>query len=426
MALLTCCGAWLLCSGASAADWPRWRGPNGNDISPETSGWPDGWPPRRLWTANVGRGCTSPIAAAGRLYVMGWQGTPRGNPMGKDVLYCLDARTGKELWQQSYECRYQGRLRRGDENQYGGPSSTPTFDAATGHIFTLSVDGHLRCRDTRAEGRLVWAENLYDEYDIPQRPDVGGGVRDFGFTTAPLLLGDALIVEVGARDGLVMAFDKADGRRLWASDARGPAGHTGGPVRIEVGGQDAICILALREVVLMRAGPQRSGETIARFPWATHYGCNIATPAPGAGGLLLTSGYNHRKTCLITAGAPQPGVKWTSRDHALVTSPVVHKGRAFVLGNQLSSLDVATGQRLWRGGRFGHGSCLVTAGDDKLIVFGNGRLTLVEALPADSKYRELSRVDGVVGGTCYPHVALSDGLIFCKDKNGSMACFAVR
>ncbi|HUU70511.1 MAG TPA: hypothetical protein VM186_13360, partial [Planctomycetota bacterium] len=50
---------------ARAEDWPTWRGPNGTGITSERSGWPNGWPPKRLWGANVGAGCTSPIIAAG-------------------------------------------------------------------------------------------------------------------------------------------------------------------------------------------------------------------------------------------------------------------------------------------------------------------------------------------------------------------------
>ena len=116
-----------------AADWPQWRGPSRTDVTSEKSGWPKGWPPKRLWKKNVGYGCTSPILVDGRLYVMGWNGKRSGNnPVGADTVYCFEAVTGKLLWKQSYRCRYQGRFRTGDTSLYGGPTSTPTLDAASG------------------------------------------------------------------------------------------------------------------------------------------------------------------------------------------------------------------------------------------------------------------------------------------------------
>lgn len=65
-------------------------------------------------------------------------------------------------------------------------------------------------------------------------------------------------------------------------------------------------------------------------------------------------------------------------------------------------------------------------GDDKLVVFGSGDLGLVDASPKKNKYRELTRVTGVVGGTCYPHLALADGIPAAKNKEGDVVCLSVR
>lgn len=68
----------------------------------------------------------------------------------------------------------------------------------------------------------------------------------------------------------------------------------------------------------------------------------------------------------------------------------------------------------------------MTAGDERLLVFGQGRLLLFEGLAADGGGAELARVEKVVPGTGYPHVALSDGLVACKDRDGNLVCFSVR
>lgn len=56
---------------ATGVDWPHWRGPTRDAISSESSGWPQNWPPKRLWSRTVGRGAASLVMVVGRLYVMG-------------------------------------------------------------------------------------------------------------------------------------------------------------------------------------------------------------------------------------------------------------------------------------------------------------------------------------------------------------------
>ena len=406
---------------AQAGDWPQWRGPNRSGITSEASNHAGGRQPKRLWEKRVGKGCTSPIMAQGRLYVMGWEGSEKS---GTDSVWCLEARTGKDLWRRTYPSPYQGRVHTGDEGQYGGPSSTPTFDAETAWLYTLSVDGHLACWDTADGGEPVWRLNLYDAYKVPQRPDVGGGRRDYGFTSSPLILGDLVVVEVGERAGTVMAFDKKTGARRWRSECAEPAGHTGGPAPISLNGVPCLATLALRKLVILRMDPGHEGKTIAEYPWQTDFGCNIATPAVAEGAVLLTSDYNVSRTALLEISGAGVRQRWTARAHSMVSSPVIHKGRVYFANGRLTCLDLGTGRTIWSGGSFGHGSCLVT-GDDKIFAFGKGNLVLVDAAPTQTEYRELARVEKVVGGTCYPHVALSDGIVACKDRDGALVCFAV-
>jgi len=416
-------------NGLCAAPWPEWRGPTRDGQSAEASGWPSA----PLWSTNVGEGCTSPVLADGTLLTFGWTGQQPGrphgqNPEGTDTVTAFEARTGRVLWRQTYSCRYQGRVRNGDLGQYGGPSATPVLDAAGGRLFTLSTDGDLRAWSLRDRGRPLWHVNLYDTFRMPARPHVcGRSPNDYGCTSAPLLLNGDLLVEAGAPDGLVLAFDPATGARRWSSQARDPAGHTGGIVPFRAPTGDALAVLSLTNLVVIRLDAGHRGETLARQEWRTDFACNIPSPAAGDGRLLLTSGYNHKTTAAFDLGADgalRPA--WETRDaHAVVTTPVVRRGRVYVLGGTLACLDLATGRLLWRGGAFGHGSLLATA-DDKLLAFGNGRLALVDIGPGVSAYTELARADKIVPDTCYPHVALSDGLVACKDRAGNLAVLALQ
>ena len=86
-------------TAAPAEDWPQWRGPKRNGQSTET-GWRAQWPaggPKKLWDAFVGVGYSSVAVSQGRLFTM-------GNVQEKDFIYCLDAETGKPVWNFGYPC----------------------------------------------------------------------------------------------------------------------------------------------------------------------------------------------------------------------------------------------------------------------------------------------------------------------------------
>src|SRR3954452_18072481 len=86
----------LAISHSRATDWPQWRGANRNGVSPEklSAHWPaDG--PVVVWRASVGTGFSSVSVSQGRAYTM-------GNTNGQEIIWCLDALTGKEIWKHTY------------------------------------------------------------------------------------------------------------------------------------------------------------------------------------------------------------------------------------------------------------------------------------------------------------------------------------
>lgn len=410
-----------LAAPAAAEDWPHFRGPDRTDIVKEVSGWKgNAWLPENpLWTKKLGNGATSPLVIGSRLYTLGYAD-------GQDTVYCLDCGSGKEIWKVSYKAPEYGRFKIGDEGIYSGPNSTPEFDVETGWLYTLSNDGDLNCWDTKNQGRKVWGLNLYDEYGVEQRPKIGRqALRDYGYTSSPLLLGDSLIVEVGSKNGNMVAFARQTGKQLWVSENQDPAGHNAGPAPISVEAVPCVAVLTTKNLVVTRTDAGHKGKTVAEFPWATDFANNVASPAVHGDCVLVTSGYNHHAIVKLKITLQGAKKLWEKPLASKVCTPVIHGGRVYWSWGTLKCLDWETGDLKWEGGQFRDpGSCIVTA-DDRLIVWGGtGKLALVEtAKRSPDKYLELESKDRLVSADSWPHVVLAGGQLYLKDWHGNLKCF---
>lgn len=79
---------------AASGDWPQWRGPNRDGISPETGlldSWPSDGPPLLRSARGAGKGYSSVAVSDGRIYAMGNRG-------GAEELIAFDEKTGDLLW----------------------------------------------------------------------------------------------------------------------------------------------------------------------------------------------------------------------------------------------------------------------------------------------------------------------------------------
>lgn len=416
----------LVALPAWTADWPHWRGPQRTGHTSEPSGWNgSAWSVRQpAWTANVGLGSTSPVVAEGKLYTAGWRD-------GKDYVVCLDPATGKGVWSQAYAAPQYGRQATGDQNFYSGLSATPEYDPATGYLYTLGADGGLGCWNTREGGKSVWKLNLYDQYGTPRRPQAtkrGGTLRDYGYTSAPLVHGETLVVEVGDDEGTLMGFDKRTGSRRWTSECRAAAGHSAGLAPLTVEGVPCVAAYTIEGLLVARLDRGQEGKTVAQVPWPTDFANNIPTPAVQGSSVLITSKYNQQKIArfdLTLAGARKV---WEQPYPSGVCSPVIHNGRVYLASSGLKCLDFATGELKWEGGRFGDvASCLVT-GDQRLIVWANeGDLALAETADrSPDQYKELALLPRLFGTEVWPHVVLAEGRLYCKDRAGNLKCFVTR
>lgn len=404
---------------AQAEDWSHWRGSSRSDVSTESSGWKNGkWPLREAWHTSVGEGSSSPLVVGGQFFTMGWQNN-------RDQVVCLDAKTGKVVWRQDYASPKYGRRATGDEGLYSGPSSTPEFDGESGYLYTLGIDGDLNCWNTRAQGKVVWSQNLYEKFDVPQRPKVGrSGLRDYGYTSSPLVHGKWLIVEVGAKEGNLIAFDKLTGKQVWSSQSTSPAGHNAGPTPITVENTPCVAVHNHDGLLVARLDQGQEGKTVATYPWVTSFANNIASISVHGDSVLLTSAYNQNRIERLKITLKGAEKVWQREEASKVCTPLIYEGRIYWAWENVMCLDFETGKVHWKGGRCGDpGSCIVTS-DSRLIVWaGGGDLSLVEtAKRSPDRYTELAAKKGIGKSDAWPHVVLADKRLYCKDRSGQIVC----
>ena len=151
----------LIATPTLAGDWPQWRGPNRDARAAEFAA-PKTWPKEltQKWKVTVGEGVSTPALVADKLYVFSRQD-------GNEVLRCLTAADGKEVWQE----KYASAGAEGPARGFSGPRSSPAV--ADGKIVTLGVRGMLVCRDA-ATGKELWKKDEYTKampkFQVSVRP----------------------------------------------------------------------------------------------------------------------------------------------------------------------------------------------------------------------------------------------------------------
>src|SRR5262245_18161628 len=176
----------VLVTATTAADWPQWLGPKRNGATTEkVLPWKD--KPEVVWRAPVGEGHSSPVVAAGRVFIHA-----RGADKAKEEeeVVAFDAATGKVLWKDTCE-RPTYRSVLGT-----GPRATPTV--ANNRLFTLGINGLLTCYEVE-KGKRLWQVDVYRHFkaDLP----------NFAVCCSPLVIGNRVILSVGGKGRCVVALN---------------------------------------------------------------------------------------------------------------------------------------------------------------------------------------------------------------------------
>jgi outer membrane protein assembly factor BamB len=393
------------------------------------------------WKVTVGEGVATPALVSDKLYVFSRQ-------EGSEIVRCLDAATGKELWQEKYESLGAS----GPASGFSGPRSSPAV--AEGKVVTLGVRGTLSCLDA-ATGKTIW-----------RKDDFKGFWPGFYPSSSPIVLDGLCVAQLGGKENgdrngkdnsALIAYDLATGKEKWKWTSDSPAYAS--PVLLTVGGIKLI--VAQTESKMVAVGAV-DGKLAWEAPAAPQGGgggggggrgggrdYKAATPIVD-GQTIISAGRDLKAVKIEKAGEGFVGKElWSNAEKSVqFNTPVLKNGLLFGLtaGNEFFCVNTKDGQTVWsapaakageaqvgggqggaggpgnpggqggrmRGGGGGTGfGSIVDAGSVLVALTPGSELIVFE--PSDKAYTELARIK-VADTPTHAHPVLSRNRIFIKDK----------
>ena len=211
-----------------------------------------------------------------------------------------------------------------------------------------------------------------------------------------------------ATAGKLAAYDLESGAPKWF----GPDGGAGysSPHLLTVHDDPQVVLMSRAGAVAVEP---EGGKVLWSYDWEGRG--RIVQPAHlGNGDLLMSRGETTgiRRVSLV---APSDGGEWrleerwsSRRLKPYFSDLVLHEGHAYGIdGNILAAIDVETGERAWKGGRYGAGQLLLLPDQDLLLVISErGELALVKATP--DAHEEIAFVPVLEGKTWNHPVLVAD------------------
>jgi outer membrane protein assembly factor BamB len=357
----------LPAAGADSGSWPSFRGLVAAGVA-DGQHLPDQWNPKTgdniLWRTPVpGLGHSSPIVWGDRVYVTSAVSS-RGNATFKPGLYgdgdasddrsphkwmlfAIDARTGKVLWER---VAFEGSPvdTRHIKSTYA--SATPATD---GRIVVTSF-GSQGVYAYDIDGRLRWKVDLghtkLGAYDIPS--------FEWGPASSPILWEDMVILQVDTHaDSFLIALDAATGETRWKSEREELPSWGTPTVALTASGAE----LVTNGSKFVRGYDPRTGREL----WRLGGSSKITAPTPifSNGLFVIASGRAPERPIFVV----KPGARGdltltegvTSNTHIVwsrtgrgsyMPTPLAYRGVLYVLGNNglFDAYDLISGEEIYR------------------------------------------------------------------------------
>jgi outer membrane protein assembly factor BamB len=383
-------------SNLFSQDWPQFRG-IGRDSKVTGFKAPKTWPAdlKQVWKVNVGFGDATPVLSGKKIYLAVRQNAD-------EVILCLDAETGKEIWRSPYPAP----AATGPSTSHPGPRSTPAI--SDGKIVTFGVTGILTCLDA-ATGKVLWKKDNPENL-VPQ----------FYTGMSPLIVDKICIVHLGTKDkGQIVALDLATGNEKWKWEGDGPSYSS--PSAMITDKQKYIIVQTEKNLMSLSLVDGKLQWQVPTPVQQRFYNCTspyidgqiIYYTGQGLGtkALRVTKEGDKFVTKEIWSN-PEIGAKWNT--------PVLKNGFLYGFTDQkrLYCLDATTGKTAWNDNTVN--SDFATIVDCGTVIIGlpsTGNLIIMK--PDPKAYTEIAKYK-IAETAVYAFPVISGNKIYVKDSENLM------
>ena len=401
--------AMLALAPASAADWSRFRGPNGSGVADGPL--PNIDPKHPLWKIAIpGKGVSSPIIVNGKVLLQ------TASKDGKTrTLLCLDASNGQTVWTKDEPGEPANPKKIHNKNSLA--SSTPASDGK--QIYCVWWDGAavaLKAYDM--EGQEKW------------RASLGGWDSQHGPGSSPILHGGMVYVNVDDDNRAeLVAFDARTGDKKWFASRKHERACYSTPCIIKRGDKPEELILGSTH--LITSYHPVTGAINWEYPLVWPKGSMplrvIGNPVY-AGGLLVMScgdGGGARYMVAIDPDQKKPAKVWEQKRSSLPYVPcmLVKGDLLFWIGDKPGGwaccVEAKSGKELFTEKVTDKepSSSPIMVGDRILMVAESGEIVVFKAT---KEFDEVARVK--LGEGVFASPAIADGRVFIRGLS-HLYCF---
>jgi outer membrane protein assembly factor BamB len=343
LALAGAAASLLLSFHATAADWPRFRGPNGSGIAADAKP-PTVWSDSeniRWKTELPGPGTSSPIVVGDHIFLTCYSGYGEERGAGdmqklQRHLVCVDRATGKITWSTAVpaaqpEDNYSGFL-----TEHGYASQTPVSDGERVYVFF----GKSGAVAFELAGKKLWQTGLGTESNR----------KNWGSASSPILYKDFVIINASEEGRAIFALEKATGKIVWKAEGSALSSSFGTPVLVEGEGRTDLVFSLPGE--LWGLNPDTG-----KLRWFAETGLpgNIApSVVAGDGVVYVCGGFPKLGAIAVRTGGKgdvtKTHVVWSGSISTYVPTPVLHEGRLYFVSDSgfATCLDAKTGAMIYK------------------------------------------------------------------------------
>jgi outer membrane protein assembly factor BamB len=387
----------LFQSPSLAQDWPQWRGINRES---KVTGFkaPATWPAdlKQEWKVSVGSGDATPVLSGNKLYLNTRQAD-------QEVILCLDASTGKELWRDSYPSI---AVTGPSASQHPGPRGTPAI--SNGKIVTFGAAGIISCLETET-GKLVW-----------RKENPSNAFPAFFTGASPLITDGLCILPIGKKDdGQVVAWDLNTGNEKWKWSGEGPSYSS--PSVLNLDGRKQVILFTENNLIALNIA---DGKLLWQVPTTVqqrYYNC--VSPYIDGQTIYLTGQGNGMKAIKIEKSGNEyiPKEVWSNTETgAKWNTPVLKDGFIYGFTDQkrIYCLNAATGKTAWIDNAVNSDfSTIVDCGSVIIGLTSTDNLIIFKPDPA--AYNEIKRYK-VSETSIYTYPIIAGDKIYIKDAETLM------